>query len=346
MGQVNFYYGEQGASAPPAGIAANDRVNDQTGAAIIVSIFADRAHVRDTMRDDAEAAGFRIGVIGGIEDAIEIGGRSLGDAILVDCPVADGTTLAALATLDTLATRVNLQLIVSTSIAALDDVFGCLDQSLPQILVDPSRSERVIALGRLLSDLPSKGVSELSSEDRGMLLRLTEQVDQLARHLEGLSGPGIAQGKDANSGAFRFESPAPPYSGPDRQADIENGANGEADALLPHPKLVRQIIRQRHLRNRFFGDDLFADPAWDILLDLTAARGENARVSVTSLCIASGVPPTTALRWISQMTEAGLVERLNDSADKRRAFISLTDRSVDGMSRFFAELGGEVKWVV
>jgi DNA-binding MarR family transcriptional regulator len=92
------------------------------------------------------------------------------------------------------------------------------------------------------------------------------------------------------------------------------------------------------LRARFFDGDLFADPAWDMLLDLTAARVEHVRVSVTSLCIASGVPPTTALRWISQMTDAGLLERIEDETDRRRAFIQLTDKAVEAMSRYFHEL--------
>ena len=43
--------------------------------------------------------------------------------------------------------------------------------------------------------------------------------------------------------------------------------------------------------------ELFGDPAWDMLLDLTAARAEHTRVSVTSLCIASAVPPTGAPGW-------------------------------------------------
>lgn len=72
------------------------------------------------------------------------------------------------------------------------------------------------------------------------------------------------------------------------------------------------------------------------LLDLTAAHGEGVRVSVTSLCIASGVPPTTALRWVRQMTENGLFERIDDPSDKRRAFISLSAKSRDAMSRYFA----------
>jgi hypothetical protein len=44
------------------------------------------------------------------------------------------------------------------------------------------------------------------------------------------------------------------------------------------------------MREQFFGPDLFADPAWDILLDLYAARLEQQRVAVSSLCIAAAVP--------------------------------------------------------
>lgn len=83
-----------------------------------------------------------------------------------------------------------------------------------------------------------------------------------------------------------------------------------------------------------------------MLLDLTAARAEHLRVSVTSLCIASAVPPTTALRWITQMTEMGLMERLNDETDRRRAFIALTDKAADAMARYFAELGGSAVTLV
>lgn len=76
-----------------------------------------------------------------------------------------------------------------------------------------------------------------------------------------------------------------------------------------------------------------------MLLDLTAARAEHLRVSVTSLCIASAVPPTTALRWINQMIDMGLMQRLSDETDRRRAFIALTDKAADAMARYFADLG-------
>jgi len=108
---------------------------------------------------------------------------------------------------------------------------------------------------------------------------------------------------------------------------------------LPDPRLVRRVIRQRQLRARFFDGALFADPAWDMLLDLAAARAEDKQVSVTSLCIASGVPPTTALRWIGQLTAAGLFERVEDETDRRRVFITLSDDAAEAMARYFAELG-------
>ncbi len=229
--------------------------------------------------------------------------------------------------------------------AEIDDVLGCLDQANPQILVEPSRSEPVIALGRILAKIPGMRVRGLSQDDRLTLLRLTEQVGQIAERLERLSDPGIAPGKGADGGAFQFESPDLARNGPGVE-DPSDRLVRAARPGLPDPRLVRRIIRQRKLHARFFDGELFADPAWDMLLDLTAARVEHTRVSVTSLCIASGVPPTTALRWISQMKEAGLVERVEDETDKRRAFITLTDKAADAMAWFFAELGKDAKRVI
>lgn len=105
---------------------------------------------------------------------------------------------------------------------------------------------------------------------------------------------------------------------------------------------VRQLIRQRRARARYFPPDLFADPAWDILLDLTAARLEGASVPISSLCIAAGVPTTTALRWIATLVDLGLLTRRSDPADRRRVFVELTAEGWEAMSKFFASQGGAV----
>lgn len=337
MGQADFQYDLTD--------AVRDASSDPAGVPIAISIYADRAHLRETMREDAESAGLRLGAVGELADFLGNEARPMGELVLLDCPVVDGAMLAALARLDIRAARLGAQLMVSTSLAALDEVFGCLDQSGAIILVDPTRSERVIALGGILAKMPGMGVRELSPDDRITLLRLTEQVGQIAERLERLSGPGLTPGKGADGGAFRFESPDPGFNGAN-SADPSERLVRSARPPLPDPRLVRRIIRQRQLRASFFDGDLFADPVWEMLLDLTAARVEHTRVSVTSLCIASGVPPTTALRWIAQMKDVGLIERLEDETDRRRAFITLSDSTADAMARFFVELGKDAKRLV
>jgi hypothetical protein len=240
--------------------------------------------------------------------------------------------MAALARLDLRAARTGARLIVSTSVAALDDVFGCLDQSQVQILVDPDRSERVIALGHVLAQFPAARLRELSEDERHLLMRLTEQVGQIAGRIERLA-PGRTHVPDQ---ARADDSAAP---GAVLTQEAEPRSTRALRPPLPDPRLVRRVIRHRQLRARYFDAQLFADPAWDMLLDLCAARAEHRRVSVTSLCIASAVPPTTALRWIGQMVEQGVFVRVGDHADRRRAFIELSDRSADAMARYFAELG-------
>ena len=115
----------------------------------------------------------------------------------------------------------------------------------------------------------------------------------------------------------------------------EHPSRSRYDAVVA----IRQCLQAREKRRRFSSGSLFSDPAWDMLLDLAAARAEHKQVSVTSLCIASGVPPTTALRWIGQLTATGLLERVEDATDRRRAFITLSDTTADAVARYFAELG-------
>lgn len=303
-------------------------------ARLAASVFADRPHVLAALIEDAEGAGLGVSCTGGLAELDLLADIAVGDILLLDVPVIDPQGIAALAALDIQLARTGASLIVFTSLNALDAVFGCLDQSKAEILVDPSRAERILAINRAKLARKTKTLHELSEEDRITLLRLSQQVDEMARRLEQLSGS--MEPSDGDTGAFRFESPVVAFRHAQESGDRLVRA---ARPALPDPRLVRRILRQRQLRARFFEGDLFADPAWDMLLDLTAARAEHLRVSVTSLCIASAVPPTTALRWITQMTEMGLMERLNDETDRRRAFIALTDKAADAMARYFAELG-------
>ena len=306
-------------------------VGDAGVQAVTATILAGCDAMREQWCEDAEGAGIGVAWRGAPGDIAAGDVRPRGDIVLVDCPDAGAAEMAALARIDERVARSGAQLVVAASARSLESVFGCLDASCPHILVDPSRADRIVALGRVMARKPRARLRELSDDDRLTLLRLTEQVGEIAERLERMGQPGLSQG----GGAFRFESPTDGFRA---EQEADRRLVSRPRPALPDPRLVRRIIRQRQARNRFFDGELFADPAWDMLLDLTAARAEHERVSVTSLCIASGVPATTALRWISQMVEAGVFVRVQDDSDKRRAFIALSDDAADAMARYFAQL--------
>ncbi|GFE74167.1 MarR family transcriptional regulator [Novosphingobium sp. TCA1] len=296
------------------------------GTGVSLSIFADRPHLRATMREDAAAAGLHVSLSAPLGELLDNDGRALADVVLLDCPLLDAATMAALARLDLRAAKGGTRLIVSTSVDALDDVFACMDMSSPLLLVDPNRAERVMALGEVLAGFPAARLRELSEDDRLMLLRLSEQVGQIAGQMDRMAPREAPVAAATRGPAEKRAVPLHGYSG------------SPGTSALPESGLIRRIIRQRQLRARFIDGDLFADPAWDMLLDLAAARVEGKQVSVTSLCIASGVPPTTALRWIGALVQADLFQRVCDENDRRRAFIELTEQAVDRLGRYFDEI--------
>ncbi len=333
-----------GAGAITGSAITGSAITDSAGLPARISIFGDRASMRSEINEDLGGAGFAAIDGGPITNLLDGPTTALGDAVMIDCPIVDAATLAALSRLDMRAARSGAKLIVLTSLDALDDVFGAVDQSDPQLLVQPSRAERVLAVGRVMADISNSRVREMTEEDRLGLLHLSRQVEAIAHKLEGLSGsPSSAantqlalRAHSANSQPVGFAS---------SQVDETNVGDvsaaprfNSARPALPDPRHVRQLIARRQARAKFFEGELFADPAWDMLLDLTAAHAEHARVSVTSLCIAAAVPATTALRWIKQLVDSGVFVRVADSSDRRRAFIALSDQSTDAMARYFGEV--------
>jgi hypothetical protein len=107
-------------------------------------------------------------------------------------------------------------------------------------------------------------------------------------------------------------------------------------------KTVRSVIQARRLRSCYFPEELFADPAWDILLELFLAEISHQRVTVSSACIAAAVPATTALRWLNSMVQQGLLVRRADPHDARRVFVELAPDSSLAMRRYFVELGSSL----
>jgi len=115
----------------------------------------------------------------------------------------------------------------------------------------------------------------------------------------------------------------------------EAAATGQiARPVSPRAQYLRVLVAARADRDSLFQAGLFSDPAWEMMLDLAVAEASQRPISVTSLCIASGAPTTTALRRIDDLEAAGLVTRVPDACDRRRIIVHLTDLGRERMEAF------------
>jgi DNA-binding MarR family transcriptional regulator len=101
-------------------------------------------------------------------------------------------------------------------------------------------------------------------------------------------------------------------------------AIGSVTTSADHTMLMKNLYGLRRDRYDIFPADIFADPAWDILIDLYRAKLEFRHISVSDACIAACVPPTTALRHIGKLDQMGLLKRVQDQHDGRRVYLELT----------------------
>lgn len=103
-------------------------------------------------------------------------------------------------------------------------------------------------------------------------------------------------------------------------------------------QLAQRISHWRRKRDAMLDPVVFADPEWDILLDLFA-QGTNGRpVSMSSLCIAASVPTTTAMRCINAMIDQGVLLKWRDPDDARRVLIDLTPETRAKMRNWLMEV--------
>lgn len=102
--------------------------------------------------------------------------------------------------------------------------------------------------------------------------------------------------------------------------------------------IARSLARMRQRRSRHFPPDLFAEPAWDMLLDLFINKARGVRVATTSLCLAANAPQATGLRYIAKLYEHGLLTRFEAPNDKRMVLVEITAKGYGQMRRCLGDL--------
>ena len=264
------------------------------------------------------SAGVRLTGQGDLGEALDrLDAQAAVGLVWIECDEVGGVPPDALLDrLARLAQSGEAAVVASAPPSMIDLLFARFDQSPAQILIDADDIQRAGALSVALSNVarPSR-VSDVGRDNAVRLRQLSDEMGRIAETLARLSTTPDESGPSA----LRLIEPTrevPPLS-----VDI-----------------VRSVIRARRLRARFFAEELFADPAWDMLLDLLQAELAQHRVPVSSLCIAAAVPATTALRWIKSMTDSGLFLRRADPHDGRRVFVEISPGASEAMRRYFGEL--------
>ena len=265
-----------------------------------------------------EASGTRIGARLTIEEAGErLGRQGRASALWLEIDRDSGVQLDQL--LDQVLAEVRDErcaAVVSTTKEVLDAVAARVGDSGVEIIVEPDDAQRAAALATATWLLRTPGaLNDIAADKNAERLRqLSEEVSRIASTLARLSsGPGAP----TQAGRAPVEAEVPPLSG----------------------DTVRKVIRARRLRASYFSEELFADPAWDMMLDLLQAEIAQLRVPVSSLCIAAAVPATTALRWLKTLVGQGLFLRRADPHDGRRVFVELAPQTSQALRRYFGEVG-------
>lgn len=286
--------------------SASDLLNGLVySSAQVLLLFADSEEGLDQARAAAQRAGCRIAaespVAGGAE---RFEAQIAADAALLTTTGPSDDFDALLGRIGEAARAGRMAGVVVAPFEMIDAIAAADLPAEVDHLCDPTEAQLERALARAVERAPSR-LHDIGRAEASLLQQLSEDAARIASVLASLSGEE-AIGEGANDG----DEPA-------------------VDAAF-----VRGIIRARRLRDQFFRGELFANPAFDTLLDLYAARLEGRRVAVSSLCIAASVPATTALRWIRALTEKGLFVRNADPNDGRRVYIGLSDDAARAMGRY------------
>lgn len=120
-----------------------------------------------------------------------------------------------------------------------------------------------------------------------------------------------------------------------------SGQGRQPEYVLPGAGLAHWTLMARRLREEIIGNELFSDPAWDILLDLYAAHARGIRVKASSVPLIAGVPPSTGRRWVSKLIDLGLVERTKERPDQRFNYLGLSVRGRQIMEAFMIRLAAK-----
>ena len=146
-----------------------------------------------------------------------------------------------------------------------------------------------------------------------------------------------------------------PGSAPGRVLPIEDRVGRVVDALArpsftalqpgsPPPavevpeKAVAMLVRAWRTRSSYVSGEFLSDPAWGMLLFLLHAEIGGRPIAVQELCGLSGLPMTSALRWLDALEGRSLVVRQADPDRPDRELVALEGEASFVLRRYVRDV--------
>jgi DNA-binding MarR family transcriptional regulator len=99
-----------------------------------------------------------------------------------------------------------------------------------------------------------------------------------------------------------------------------------------------QIRFSRGLRGKLFDQNIFGEPAWEIILTLYTIDSDRRRLNTRELSVLAGVALTTVLRWLDYLEEQGFIVRSSNPYDHRMVYIELAQKGRTAMDEYLLQM--------
>ena len=126
----------------------------------------------------------------------------------------------------------------------------------------------------------------------------------------------------------------------------ESGGDAPGTTGIATSPEQRQVLREharkirfsRELRGKSFDQNIFGEPAWEILLALYTIDCDQRRLNTQKLSKLANLALTTALRWLDYLEEQDLIGRKPNPFDQRTVTVELSDKGRAAMDHYLLKM--------
>jgi hypothetical protein len=117
-------------------------------------------------------------------------------------------------------------------------------------------------------------------------------------------------------------------------ASNDSDSEASIDAMSPR-QYFTSLLELRRTRERYFGSELFGEPAWDIMLELMLARIEDREILSSQLKSHAGSPAIVTRHYLEALVEAKLVDKFENAANVDDPCIVLSSEAARRMAELY-----------